>query len=216
MNAEQPLSVRDRIEEDILSDRYKPGDRLEELVLAAELGVSRTPIREALRQLQEAGLIEVRPRRGAVVRSVSPAELLEMFEVMGGLEALAGRLAARRLDETARQKILETHEACRAAAEKGTDAYYYENERFHLAIHDACKNHFLVEQASTLHRRLKPYRRLQLRSLNRMAQSLAEHEAIVEAILSGDGEAAALRLWNHVTIQADRFHDFFASISVAP
>jgi DNA-binding GntR family transcriptional regulator len=205
-------SLRDRIEEAIVSGHFQPGDRLEEVTLAEQYGVSRTPVREALRQLQEAGLIEIRPRRGAAVSVVTPTHLIHMFEVMGGLEGIAGRLAARRLDEKSKQEILEIHEACRIAVKDGSDAYYYENERFHMAIYRASANPFLEEQARALHRRLKPYRRIQLRSLNRIEHSFAEHERIVKALLSGDSQEAEQALWDHVTIQADRFHDFLAGL----
>ncbi len=206
------LSLRDRIEEAIVSGQFGPGDRLEEVSLAEQYGVSRTPVREALRQLQEAGLIEIKPRRGATVKVITPTHLIHMFEVMGGLEGIAGRLAARRLDETSKSEILECHEACRAAVKDGSDAYYYENERFHMAIYRASANPFLEEQARALHRRLKPYRRIQLRSLNRIEHSFAEHERIVEALISGQSLEAEQALWDHVTIQADRFHDFLASL----
>lgn len=206
-------SLRDRIEDAIVSGTLKPGDRLEEQSLAEQYGVSRTPVREALRQLQEAGLIEIRPRRGATVTVVGPADLIHMFEVMGGLEAMAGRLAARRLDEASKQEILSCHDACRDALTQGSDAYYYENERFHMAIYRASANPFLEEQARALHRRLKPYRRLQLRSLNRIEQSFAEHDRIVKAILNGNGDEAEQALWDHITIQADRFHDFLAGLT---
>ncbi|TNB46227.1 GntR family transcriptional regulator [Martelella lutilitoris] len=205
-------SLRDRIEEAIVSGEFRPGDRLEEVSLAEHYGVSRTPVREALRQLQEAGLIDIKPRKGATVTVVTPTHLIHMFEVMGGIEGIAGRLAARRLDERSRQDILECHEACRTAVKDGSDAYYYENERFHMAIYHASANPFLEEQARTLHRRLKPYRRIQLRSLNRIEHSFEEHERIVQALLSGNGKEAEQALWDHVTIQADRFHDFLAGL----
>ncbi len=206
-------SLRDQIEEAIVSGTYRPGDRLEEQSLAEQYGVSRTPVREALRQLQEAGLVDVKPRRGAAVTIVGPAELIHMFEVMGGLEAMAGRLASRRLDEASKKELLDSHEACRAAVTRGSDAYYYENERFHMAIYKASGNPFLEEQARALHRRLKPYRRIQLRSINRIEQSFAEHDRIVTAIVSGNAQAAQQALWDHVTIQADRFQDFLAGLS---
>ncbi|SMC72193.1 GntR family transcriptional regulator [Rhizobium sp. RU36D] len=206
-------SLRDRIEEAIVSGTLRPGDRLEEQSLAETYGVSRTPVREALRQLQEAGLVEIKPRRGAAVTVVGPAELIHMFEVMGGLEAMAGRLAARRLDEACKRELLSCHEACRAAVTQGSDAYYYENERFHMAIYRASGNPFLEEQARALHRRLKPYRRIQLRSLNRIEQSFAEHDKIVKAIISGHATEAEQALWDHITIQADRFHDFLAGLA---
>jgi DNA-binding GntR family transcriptional regulator len=206
-------SLRDRIEDAIVSGRFRPGDRLEEQALAEQYGVSRTPVREALRQLQEAGLIDIKPRRGATVSVITPAHLIHMFEVMGGLEAMAGRLAARRLDESSKQEILACHEACRAAISEGSDAYYYENERFHMAIYRASANPFLEEQARALHRRLKPYRRIQLRSLNRIEHSFAEHDRIVNAIVDGNSQEAEQALWEHITIQADRFHDFLAGIA---
>jgi DNA-binding GntR family transcriptional regulator len=205
-------SLRDRIEEAIVSGQFRPGDRLEEVNLADQYGVSRTPVREALRQLQEAGLIEIKPRRGAAVSVVTPTQLIHMFEVMGGLEGIAGRLAARRLDETSKREILKCHEACRSAVKDGSDAYYYENERFHMAIYRASANPFLEEQARALHRRLKPYRRIQLRSLNRIEHSFAEHERIVNALVRGESQEAEQALWEHVTIQADRFHDFLAQL----
>lgn len=206
-------SLRDRIEEAIVSGQFRPGDRLEEQNLAELYGVSRTPVREALRQLQEAGLVEIKPRRGAAVTVVGPAELIHMFEVMGGLEGMAGRLAARRLNEETKRELLSCHEACRAALTQGSDAYYYENERFHMAIYRASGNPFLEEQARSLHRRLKPYRRIQLRSLNRIEQSFAEHDKIVTAIINGHSSEAEQALWDHITIQADRFHDFLAGLA---
>lgn len=212
MRSPSAQSLRDRIEEAIVSGQFRPGERLEELSLAEQYGVSRTPVREALRQLQEAGLIDIKPRRGASVSIVKPAHLIHMFEVMGGLEAMAGRLAARRLDEASKQEILACHEACRKAVTEGSDAYYYENERFHMAIYRASANPFLEEQARALHRRLKPYRRIQLRSLNRIEHSFSEHERIVRAIFAGDGDAAEKALWDHITIQADRFQDFLAGL----
>jgi DNA-binding GntR family transcriptional regulator len=206
--------LRDEIENQILTGQWEPGDRLDEVALANRFGVSRTPIREALLQLSATGLIEVRPRRGAVVASVGAERLIEMFEVMAELEGLAGRLAARRHTEADMKAILETHEACRRAAKAGdSDAYYYENERFHYAIYHASHSQFLFEQCSALHRRLKPYRRLQLRVRNRVPKSFAEHEQVVAALLDGSEDAARHALHDHVAIQGERFSDFVASLS---
>lgn len=208
--------LRDEIENEILTGRLQPGTRLDEVPLAARFGVSRTPIREALMQLSAAGLIEIRPRRGAVVAEIGPERLVEMFAVMAELEAMAGRLAARRHTEADRAALLSALEACRAAAASGdTDAYYYENEKFHQTIYAASYNGFLIEQCVGLHRRLKPYRRLQLRVGNRLATSLAEHEAVVEAITAHDGARAADALRGHIAIQGERFGDLVASLSRA-
>ena len=114
------------------------------------------------------------------------------------------------------QAIMDTHEACRRAAGAGdSDAYYYENERFHFAIYQASHSQFLFEQCSALHRRLKPYRRLQLRVRNRVAKSFAEHEQVVAALLDGSEDAASRALHDDVAIQGERFSDFIASLSDA-
>lgn len=207
--------IRDALEQDILTGRSRPGEKLDEQALARRFDVSRTPVREALQQLASVGLIDLKPNRGAFVREVSIGELIQMFEVMAELEGMAGRLAARRAGEGAILRIRELLAACEtAAASRDTDAYYAENGRFHAAIYEACGNAFLASEASRLHQRLKAYRRLQLRVPKRMEQSLAEHRRIVEAIERGDAALAERELKDHIAIQGERFADFVASLSV--
>jgi DNA-binding GntR family transcriptional regulator len=203
--------LRDALEEDILTGALSPGDRLEEIALAARFGVSRTPIREALLSLAAAGLAEIRPRRGAVVAEIGPRRLMEMFEVMAELEGLCARLAARRADLEEIAAIRACHEAC-AAAISDVDAYYYRNETFHERIRAAGRNRFLFDQADALQKRLRPYRRLQLRARDRIAASLAEHAAIVAALEAGDGAAAAQAMRAHVAVQGERFADLLSSL----
>lgn len=206
--------LRDDIENGIVTGEFEPGERLDETQLAKRFGVSRTPIREALMQLSATGLVEIRPRRGAVVVDPAPQRVFEMFEVMAELEGMAGALAARRHREEDRSVILAAHEKCKeAAASEDTDRYYYENEIFHRAIYAASHSGFLEDQCKVLHRRLRPYRRLQLRVRNRMKVSLTEHGEIVEAILSGDAEKAREQLRSHVAVQGDRFGDLVANLS---
>jgi DNA-binding GntR family transcriptional regulator len=208
--------LREEIEERIVTGRYRLGERLDEVELAADFNVSRTPTREALIQLGVSGLIEKRPRKGWVVAEIPPNRLCEMFDVMAELEAMCGRLAARRASDADQRAILETHQACRSAKEANDPATYYRlNEDFHFAIYEASKNQFLMEQARTLHRRLRPYRRLQLRVRSRMANSFDEHEAIVRAIAAGDGAAAADLLRAHVVVQGERFADLVASLEAS-
>jgi DNA-binding GntR family transcriptional regulator len=203
--------VRDSIENEILTGVLAPGERLDEVSLAKRFGVSRTPVREALVQLASVNQVEIRPNRGAIVASVRPEQLVQMFEVMAELEGMAGRLAVRRCTVEDRDSILAAHEECGQAAQRGdSDAYYYENERFHQAIYVASHNGFLIEQCVSLQRRLKPYRRLQLRAVNRLQTSLKEHQAIVDAILQGDGQAAETALKVHIVIQGEKFQDLLA------
>jgi len=205
--------LRDEIENGILKGEFEPGERLDEVQLATHFGVSRTPIREALMQLSAIGLVEIRPRRGAVVVDPGPERVFEMFEVMAELEGMAGALAARRLTNQDRGTLLSAHEKCEAAAiSEDPDGYYYENEAFHLAIYAASHSSFLEEQCVALHRRLRPYRRLQLHVRNRMKASLREHGEIVEAILAGDAEAARSLLRKHIAVQGDRFSDLVSNL----
>ncbi|MGD9670341.1 MAG: GntR family transcriptional regulator [Hyphomicrobiaceae bacterium] len=204
---------KEQLEDDLATGRLAPGARLDEASLAARFGVSRTPVREMLRQLAAQGLVELRPYRGAIVSSPDPKSLMEMFEVMAELEAMCGRLAARRLTSDGEKELVETLHACEAAADNGDpDAYYYENERFHRAIYKASGNAFLADQALILHKRLAPFRRLQLRVRNRITLSQREHEVIVTAITSGDPDRAADALRAHVVVQGERFADLIASL----
>ncbi|NIA69103.1 GntR family transcriptional regulator [Pelagibius litoralis] len=205
--------LRDVLEEEILTGVLRPGDRLEELQLAERFGVSRTPIREALFQLSAAGLIEQRPRRGTFVAEVGPKRLMEMFDVMSELEAMCARLAARRATPEDLAALRRAHDGCAAAAERGDfDGYYYENEIFHEKIREASRNGFLVEQADALQKRLKAYRRLQLRARDRLRASFEEHDAVIAAIEAGDAEAAGEAMRGHVTVQGERFADLLASL----
>ncbi len=195
------------IEQMIVTGGFADGERLDEIRLAERFGVSRTPIREALQKLAASGLVEHRPRRGVFVREPGPVELVEMFEAMAELEAACGRLAALRITEKGIEALRATNALCQAAvAADDTDEYYLHNEQFHHLIYAATQNPFLEDMAARLQKRLKPYRRMQLRLRGRLAQSMAEHEAIVTALSAGDGAAAASELRAHVAVQGEKFH----------
>ncbi|WP_375455032.1 GntR family transcriptional regulator [uncultured Methylobacterium sp.] len=205
--------LRQTIEDEIVAGRLAVGARLDEGQLAERFGVSRTPIREALLQLAVTGLVETRTRKGTIVSAPEPQHLLAMFETMAELEAACGRFAARRLTPEDRAALEAGLAACEAVASAGdTEGYYAENHVFHAVIYRACRNAFLAEQARLLSRRLAPYRRLQLRTRHRLAQSLAEHAGIVAAIVGGEDVAAAERLRAHVVVQGDRFSDLVAGL----
>jgi DNA-binding GntR family transcriptional regulator len=207
-------ALREAIEDKIATGTFPPGMHLDESQLSQMFGVSRTPLREALIQLSSMGIVLVRPRRGAVVADVTPQRLLEMFELMAELEAMCARLAARRMSESDEAALMAAHRACEAAClAADPDDYYHKNEGFHQAIYAAAHNGFLVEQALALQRRLRPYRRLQLRVRNRMAASFNEHTQVVEALLRGDADAAAERLRQHIIVQGERFADLLVSIA---
>jgi len=211
--ARRSEQLREIIEERIATGIYMPGMPLDETELATEFEVSRTPIREALMQLSFAGLIDMQPRRSAVVAEISPQRLCEMFEVMAELEAMCGRLAARRMTDDNQHMLLAAHQACKEAAEKNDpDEYYRRNEQFHLALYTASHNSFLIDECKNLKRRLNAYRRLQLRVRDRMRTSFEEHSEVYMAIVTGDSDLAAKLLRNHVIIQGERFADLMASL----
>lgn len=207
-------TLREAIEEEVATGKLLPGTHLDEIELAKRFGVSRTPIREALSVLAGEGVIELRPRRGAVVAQISPLRLVEMFEVMAELEAMCARLAVRRITQQEISDLEAAHDACRAAAEsRDSDAYFYANELFHNRIYAAGHNTFLSEQAHALQRKLRPYRRLQLRVRNRVNRSFEEHQEILDALRDGNAEAAVKAIRSHVLVQGERFADLLAGLS---
>ncbi|CAD6526319.1 GntR family transcriptional regulator [Paraburkholderia metrosideri] len=206
--------LRESIEEAIATGDLPPGARLDEAELIARFDVSRTPVREALLQLAAAGMVEMRPRHGAVVAKISLPRLIEMFEVMAELEAMSSRLAARRMDAQELEALRVAHVECQNARDAGNpDEYFHLNERFHCLIYQGSHNSFLHDQARALHKLLRPYRRLQLRVKGRVAASFDEHQAVVDALAAGDGDAAAAALRGHILVQGERFGDLIAALA---
>ena len=209
-------SIAEDLEEMIFSGTYSDGDRLDEIRLAEHFGVSRTPVREAFQRLALSGLVEQIPHRGVFVRQPGPVELMEMFEVMAELEASCGRLAALRISDAALDDLRDANRNCQAAVDaQDADEYYRENERFHQIIYSQSGNGFLEQEALRLHKRLKPFRRVQLRFRGRMKQSMSEHEDIVDALQEGDADKAVTTLRQHVAVQGEKFHHLMASLKSA-
>ena len=208
--------IADQLEGLIFDGTFSAGERLDEVQLAKRFSVSRTPIREAFQRLAQSGLVQQVPRRGVFVRQPGPVELIEMFEVMAELEAVCARLAATRISDDALRDLHDTNARCNAAvAAQDADRYYRENERFHAIIYRQSGNSFLEQECLRLHRRLQPFRRVQLRLRGRLKQSMSEHEAIVATLENADGEAAAAAIRNHVAVQGEKFHHLVASLKPA-
>ena len=213
MEAKRADQIADSLEQLVFKGEYEDGQRLDEIKLAQMFSVSRTPIREALQRLVMSGMAEQVPRRGVFVRQPGPVELLEMFETMAELEAACGRFAAVRMTDEALEQLADANDRCRAAVEReDAPGYYEENAAFHQLIYRGATNAFLQAETMRLQNRLQPYRRVQLRFRGRMSQSLAEHDAIVDALRAGDGELAANTLRSHVTVQGEKFQQLMASL----
>ncbi|THD43537.1 MAG: GntR family transcriptional regulator [Bradyrhizobium sp.] len=187
--------------DEILRGQLAPGLRLDEQELAQRFRVSRTPVREALGQLAAAGLVEHRPRRGVIVAVISPQRLHEMFAVMAELEASASRLAATAMTAEERQGLDASHRASQTAVHHSRiDDYEAFNQEFHTRIYAGCHNTYLRDLLNATRARLAPFRRAQFNLLGRLAASWREHDAVVNAILRGDGEGAARAMREHLTV----------------
>ncbi len=205
-------SLRQKLEGAIAAGHIEPGSRLDEQEIAHRFGVSRTPVREAFRLMAANNLLELRGRQGAAVRAIKAQALIEMFQVMAELEGLCARLAARRVSQAWRAEISEIHQRLVAAGETGDiDVFYDINQEFHDAIYEASRNAFLADQTRKLRNQMAAYRRRVTRMPNRIADTVREHETIMQAILAHDPERAHSTMRDHVNLLGDNLLDFLAA-----
>ncbi len=193
-------TLANRLAEDIVSGRHQPGEALDEVGIAAAYGVSRTPVREAIRQLAASGLVVMRPHRAPLVAKPDDRMLREMFVVMAELEALAAASAAVSMFAAERHALEAHHMSMRRLVQAGDTAGYRDaNTAFHRMIAEASHNAYLAEMAAATQRRLAPFRRAQFdASVDRLVRSHDEHGAIVTAIMRGDAENASRAMREHI------------------
>ena len=208
----QSERLAEEIAEAVLSGDFAPGLRLDETMLADRYGVSRTPVREALRQLASTGLIDIRPRRGAIVASATSAQLEELFAAMAEIEAACARLAAMSMTPIERRRLQNRHEMMADRVERDErDLYTAANVEFHTLIYTGAHNAILAEFATALRRRMAPFRRAQFRTAGRISRSHAEHGAVLKAILAGDPAAAHAAMFHHMSLVEDAFDQLGAA-----
>ena len=206
--SERPRTRADALQAEIadaiVRGRFLPGARLDEQGLADTFGTSRTPVREALRQLTMTGLVEMRPHRGAVVRTITPDELSHLFETMAELEAACAHYAALRTGDVQRRALRALHDEGEAlAATRDPDRYAAYNLEFHGTVYAGAANPHLAETTLSVRIRLAPYRGAQFRMPDRVISSQAEHARVVEAIVAGDGPGAAAAMREHILTVRD-------------
>jgi DNA-binding GntR family transcriptional regulator len=200
-----------QIADAILAGDLPPGTRLDEQTLADRYGVSRTPVREALRQLGTSGLIEVRPRRSAVVAELTGARLEALFVAMGEIEATCARLAALSMTPIERRRLGLLHERMGELAKSNDERSYVEaNVLFHTIIYAGSHNDVLEDIASSLRHRVSPFRSAQFRAKGRLMKSHAEHEAVTRAIIGGNAMAAHSAMVGHMSLVEDAFEEVAA------
>lgn len=185
-----------RLLEDIRAGTLAPGSRLRETDLAVRLGISRTPVREAIRQLEADGLVVHLPRQGATVRSLDHAEVIELYEMRAVLEGTAARLAARVVSAVELAELGDLNGEL-AAVEAGPAAQEL-NRQFHRTLLDSARNRFLVKAMSALQKTLLILGPTTLADANRAAAAVAEHAAVLAALAARDAAAAEAAMRAHV------------------
>ena len=191
--------LRLQLADEIIGGVLEPGSALDEMNLARRFRVSRTPVREAIRQLAASGLVEARAHRGALVARPTTDRLLGMFEAMAELEALCAGLSAERMTGTERRSLEAGHEQLRALIQVGDPQSFHEaNEAFHGAIYSGAHNSYLAEMTLATRARVQPFRRAQFRNLGRLAKSHLEHDRVVVAIMRGDRNGAGAAMRAHI------------------
>ncbi|AJY51232.1 GntR family transcriptional regulator [Halomonas sp. KO116] len=185
--------------DEIISGDIAPGTKLDARVIAERFAVSRTPVREMFGHLAAMGLVEKRPNRGVTVANITDELLLAMYEAMSELEAACARLCALRMTLEERQALQRLHkDALRIVRDGTTSDYEAFNHEFHTHLYEGSHSPYLRDLALATRSRLKPFRKAQFRMPQRPSLSWQEHDAIVVAILEGDGEAAARATRSHV------------------
>jgi DNA-binding GntR family transcriptional regulator len=205
--------LRLRLADEIVRGVLPPGSALDETEIAKRFEVSRTPVREALRQLAASGLVDSRAHRGAFVAQPSLERLTGMFEAMAELEAMCAGLAAERMLAVERHALEAVHEELRVLSYDGNPERFAEvNELFHNTIYNGSQNAYIAEITLATRVRVQPFRRAQFRNLGRLAKSQAEHDRVVVAILRGDRTGAAAAMRAHIELVRGEYEHYAVTV----
>lgn len=192
-------TVADRVRDMIVEGQLTPGERIREAELCLAFGISRTPLREALKVLASEGLIELRANRGSRVSPITDEEVGDLFEALSGIERHSAELAAERVNEAGIQRLRAMHERMdRHWKKRNRPAYAKVNHEIHRTIVGLARNEALVTIHDSLMARLRRARYMALMSDERWAEAVEEHEGILAALESGEARLAGERLCRHV------------------
>ncbi|MBQ2678504.1 MAG: GntR family transcriptional regulator [Firmicutes bacterium] len=191
--------VYEELKHRILIGEIPPGARMMEVELAEDLGVSRTPVREAIRNLEKEGLVTIEPRRGAYASKLAMKDVIDILEVRQDLEALSASLAAARMTDEYKEKLYQINDQYRTAVETGTTADMIRcDTEFHRAIVEACDNPVLLRMITQLQEMVLRFRYLYYEDLERAKKQPAAHQFIIDALVSGDEERARKAARDHI------------------
>ena len=191
--------VAERLRQRIFSHELPPGTWVDEQALAEHYGISRTPLREALKVLASEGLVTLKPRRGCYVTEISERDLDEVFAVMSMLEGECARSSATKASAADLERLRAIHTDLENAAAAGDiDGFFEANQAFHLALQEIADNRWMLQVIEDLRKVIKLSRHHSLFSEGRLAQSLAEHRDILQALLARDGSRAEELMRTHI------------------
>ena len=205
------LDVAERVREQIFERRLEPGSWIDELRLAAEYGISRTPLREALKVLAVEGLVTMKPRRGAYVTETSADDVRQVYHLLGLLESDAAATVATQATPAQRAELDALHDELEHQTRQ-REAFFATNERIHMALLRIAGNRWAEQMVVDLRKVMKLNRHHSLFKQGRIAESLAEHRALMQAIAARDGDGAARLMRAHF----DRGLDAAASVAPIP
>ena len=190
--------VFEALVKDILSGAIQPGARLDEPSICRKFGVSRTPIREALRRLSGTGLVEVAPRKGVTVAQIDVEQLNTMYEALAEFEGLCARLSAVRMTTLEKMRLKALNASRQKQIADGDNDFAGLNNEFHECIYQGAHNPSIASVARSFRQRLAPFRVLQFVP-GHTEYSFHEHDEIVLAIVTSDAERAYVAMRDHVT-----------------
>ena len=188
--------VADRLRGQIFARELEPGTWIDELKLSAEYGISRTPLREALKVLAAEGLVTMKPRRGAYVAEMSRDDVAQIYHLLSLLEADAAGDVARHASATQLAHLVQLHERLEKQVRQ-RDAFFAANEQFHMALLDIAGNRWRTQIVADLRKVMKLNRHHSLFKQGRLSDSLAEHRALMTAITAREGAKAAKLMREH-------------------
>lgn len=187
------------LREAILSGEFKPGERLMEVQLAEEMGVSRTPVREAIRKLELEGLVVMIPRKGAYVSGLTLKDVADVFEIRGSLEGLAAGLAAERITNDEIEDLEKILKELALAVEKGDmDTTIKKDAEFHQILFSATRNERLAQIINNLKEHIDRFRVQSFTNPARMKSVIEEHQKIVDAIKDRNADSAEKLAKDHI------------------
>lgn len=207
--------VFEALENEILTGVLEPGEVLSENKVSSRLGVSRTPVREALLRLEQEGLVKAEPGKGAVVVGITQGDLLDIYEIRIRIEGLAARYAARNITDEQVKEMVDVVELQKFFAAKGDSQNVRDlDSKFHSMIYKFCTSRILTDTLNSLHHRIERFRRMSVETGGRGSLSVEEHKEIVEALAAHDEDKAENLLIEHIRNARDKLFEMVGGQNV--